>query len=76
LSKNTDTLSTFKTVSGQLKVDYDAFMWTDGEIPGTGIWADLNNYVDATANTIDYAQPVVISVNSPTIVVLPAAISN
>jgi hypothetical protein len=76
LSKNTDTLSTFKTVSGQLQVDYDAFMWTDGEIPGTGIWADLNNYVDATANTIDYAQPVVISVNSPTIVVLPAAISN
>ena len=76
LSKNTDTLSTFKTVSGQLQVDNDALMWTDGDIPGSGIWADLNLYVDATANTIDYAQPVVISVNSPTIVVLPAAISN
>ena len=65
LNANVDTLSTFNTVANQLVVNYDALMW-DGTI-----WADLNNFEDATQNTIDFAKPVIITVNSDTVYKTP-----
>ena len=53
------------TVANQLVVNYDALMW-DGTI-----WADLNNFEDATQNTIDFAKPVIITVNSDTVYKTP-----
>ena len=74
LIKNADSLSTFTTVAGQIQVQYDALLWT--EESGAGIWADLNNFTDATSNTIDASQPVVISVSADNIVKLQSPISN
>jgi hypothetical protein len=74
LIKNADSLSTFTTVAGQIQVQYDALLWT--EESGAGIWADLNTFTDATSNTIDASQPVVISVSADNIVKLPSPISN
>jgi hypothetical protein len=75
LIKNSDSLSTFTTVAGQIQVQYDALLWAEGE-GGAGIWADLNTFTDATSNTIDASQPVVISVSADNIVKLPSPISN
>ena len=72
LIQNADSLSTFTTVDGQIQVQYDALLWTEGN--GAGIWADLNTFTDATSNTIDASQPVVISVSGDNIVKLQSPI--